>query len=138
MSTVIRSVKRYVPWHGLYDPPYGRETTVRLLQWDNCYTINTDWSCMSGRADMTEAELIPFLGESYTTEEEAYRAALRRCPFAGKKANEVIRTEIIDNRKWHGDLVGDSRVADKYGVSVDHILAVARGEQRAPRLKEKV
>lgn len=137
MATVLRSITRFVPWHGLYEAPSAREATVSLVQWDRCVMVQTPWACLDGTAELTESDLARFLPNSFATAAEAEAEARRRAPFAGTPANEKIRTEVIDARRHYGDLVGTGKVADRYLVSEDAILAIARGERAAPRQPRK-
>jgi hypothetical protein len=135
----IRSVKRFIARWGLDYPPMAQEIEIRLMkgnaQPDGPYCIMTPFACLHGSADTTDQQLIAALGISFETYDEALAHAKRSAPFAGQDANEAIRSEVMTARYHYGPLVGHGRVADKYDLSVDKLLAVARGEIKAPRIK---
>ncbi len=130
---VLRSIIRYIPSYGLYTLPAGREMRISLIKYDFSCAVVTPFSCLPGKEDWTDDDLIRIARDSFATIEEAEAEAKRLCPFAGNKRNEEIRTEVIDARHYHGKLVGSYRVADAYGVSVEDIHAIARGAKKAPR-----
>jgi hypothetical protein len=137
----IRGIKRFVARWGLDYPPQYQEVEVRLMRGnarpEGVYCIITPWACLGANIDATDQELISALGTSFETADEALAHAKRKAPFAGTPANEAIRDQVFNARYHYGPLVGTYRVADKHSVSYDAILAIARGEIKAPKIKRE-
>jgi hypothetical protein len=133
MATLIRSITRYIARWGLHYPPSGQEVQINLVDWGNAICVQTPWACLSATRDASDAQLAAALGTSFATLAEAEAHAKRQAPYAHSPHNEAIREEVLSARKYYGDLVGTYKVADKWGESYDAILAIARGERKAPR-----
>ncbi len=133
MGQLIRSIVRYVPRWGLEYEPCAQQVEIHLVRYTERFIgIKTPWALLDGAEDTTDAQLIAAVAVSFDNESEALEYAKRRAPYAGTAANEDIRAEVNCERRY--SQFGHCKVADKYNVSSDYILAVARGEKKAPKL----
>ena len=130
----LKTVKRYVPWTGRYGPPTAYPAEVRLIRHSSGYiAVHTPLSCLLGREDMTEDDLIGMLHYSFATPEEATTEAKRTHPHYERPENQIVLGRLHDAIRWRGEFMGPHELADAIGVSVSELYELARGGIKATR-----
>lgn len=137
MSTLLKSIVRWIPWTGMYGPPQAYKFEVRLIDHGSCVLVHTPFAALDGRADMTDTDLERFARDAFVDEAAALAEAQRRYPHWENKNNQAIAGRLVDSIRWHGDFMGPCQVADAVGVTREELYELARGKRKATRAQAK-
>ncbi len=130
----IRTITRWVPQYGFAEPG-AYETTIRLNRGNTgTVCIMTDWACLPGTLDSSDAQMIAALGQSFDTEADATLASHAARPYWAHPKIELIREYLLRVRYTDGVMMGNVRAADKFGVCENRIVDVAQGRVKPSTL----
>jgi hypothetical protein len=139
MATVLKEVVRWVPRCNLTCEPMAQRVDVRLVEYPTgAVCIVTPWACLGSDRDAPDYALVGSLGTSFATEAEALAHLTITHPHYSRPQNDEVREKLLKCREWHGSIVGDARLRDELGVSLDRLHSLALGVAMATRNEGRV
>jgi hypothetical protein len=123
---LIREKTAWYPAFHLGCKPAAVECSIRIVEANGKRYLHTPFAMLNAFADDDIERFID--GRGYFATEAATFDYLRdEYPWADRA--ELIMDKLCDLRYHLGTLVGTSRAADLFGVSVDEVYKLARGHR---------